>query len=75
MAASILWIWIFNPHEGILNAVLAKCGVSGPAWLQNEYWSKPALILMGLIGIFQIFTQAYVRTQGGPADSTLCHAY
>jgi multiple sugar transport system permease protein len=131
VAASILWIWIFNPHEGILNALLAKIGIAGPGWLQNQYWSKPALILMGLwgagsgmiiwlaglkgipqhlyeaarldgagplrcfwnvtlpmlspyilfnlimglIGTFQVFTQAYVMTQGGPVDSTLFYAY
>ncbi len=131
VAAAILWIWIFNPHEGLLNALLARIGIAGPSWLQNQNWSKPALILMGLwgagggmivwlaglkgipphlyeaaridgagplrcfwnvtlpmlspyilfnlimglIGSFQIFTQAYVMTQGGPVDSTLFYAY
>ena len=131
VAASILWIWIFNPREGILNALLMQIGLGGPAWLQDENWSKPALILMGLwgaggsmvvwiaglkgiprhlyeaaeidgagalrrffnitlpmlspyilfnlimglIGTFQIFTQAFVMTQGGPVDSTLFYAY
>jgi len=131
VAASLLWIWIFNPNEGILNALLASVGIEGPAWLQNVYWSKPSLILMmlwssgagmivwlaglkgipahlyeaaeldgagrirmffsitlpmlspyilfnmimGLIGTFQIFTQAYIMTRGGPVDSTLFYAY
>lgn len=131
VAAALLWIWIFNPNEGILNAVLGRFGISGPAWLQNEGWAKPALIIMGLwssgagmivwlaglkgipkhlyeaaeldgagairkffsitlpmlspyilfnmvmglIGTFQIFTQAYVMTQGGPVDATLFYAY
>jgi len=131
VAASILWIWIFNPHEGVLNELLGKLGIPGPAWLQNQHWSKPALILMGLwgagagmivwlaglkgiprhlyeaaeidgagrvrkflsitlpmlspyilfnlimglIGTFQIFTQAFIMTQGGPVDSTLFYAY
>ncbi len=30
---------------------------------------------MGLIGTFQIFTQAYIMTQGGPVNSTLFYAY
>jgi ABC-type sugar transport system permease subunit len=29
------------------------------------------LRIIGLIGAFQYFTEAYVLTQGGPADSTL----
>lgn len=28
-------------------------------------------VIMGIIGSFQVFTQAYVITQGGPADATL----
>jgi multiple sugar transport system permease protein len=31
-------------------------------------------LIMGLIGGFQVFTQAYVMTTGGPADSTLFYA-
>jgi len=131
VAASILWLWIFNPQEGILNALLQKLRIPGPLWLQDPTWAKPALILMGLwgagggmiiwlaglkgipkhlyeaaeidgaghwrrffsitlpmlspyillhlimgvIGTFQIFTQAYVMTQGGPVNATLFYAY
>lgn len=32
-------------------------------------------LIMGFIGTFQIFTQAYVMTQGGPLDSTMFYAY
>ena len=32
-------------------------------------------LIMGLIGTFQIFTQAFIMTQGGPVDSTLFYAY
>ena len=31
-------------------------------------------LVMGMIGAFQYFTQAYVMTQGGPLDSTLFYA-
>ena len=48
VAASILWLWIFNPNAGLLNAFLASFGIHGPNWLQDEHTSKPALILMGL---------------------------
>ncbi|MBA3608476.1 MAG: extracellular solute-binding protein [Chthoniobacterales bacterium] len=131
VASSILWIWIFNPNAGMLNAFLASFGVHGPNWLQDEQMSKPALILMGLwsagggmiiwlaglkgisatyyeaaeldganawqrfrhitlpllspyiffnlvmglIATLQIFTQAFIMTQGGPVDSTLFYAY
>ena len=131
VASSILWLWIFNPNAGMLNAFLASFGVHGPNWLQDEEMSKPALILMGLwsagggmiiwlaglkgisatyyeaaeldganawqrfrhitlpllspyiffnlimglIATLQIFTQAFIMTEGGPVNSTLFYAY
>jgi multiple sugar transport system permease protein len=32
-------------------------------------------LIVGVIGTMQIFSQAYVMTQGGPDDSTLFYAY
>ena len=131
VAASILWIWIFNPQSGLINGMLSAFGIDGPNWLQNPAWSKPALIIMGLWGAgaqmiiwlaglngisrtlyeaaavdgagrwqqfrhitipqltpyiffnlvmgcihtFQIFTQAFIMTQGGPEKSTLFYVY
>ena len=51
VAASILWIWIFNPASGLLNTILAFFGIAGPSWLQDMSWSKPSLIIMGLWGV------------------------
>src|SRR5690606_35988378 len=50
VASSILWIWIFNPQQGLINTFLESIGIPGPGWLQNQYWSKPALIIMTLWG-------------------------
>lgn len=131
VAASILWIWIFNPSGGLINLALGALGIEGPRWLQSPQWSKPAIILMGLwgsgagmiiwlaglkgisrelyeaasidganawqrflnitlpqltpyiffnlvmglIGTFQIFGQAFIMTEGGPANSTLFYVY
>ncbi|NPV09418.1 MAG: sugar ABC transporter permease [Anaerolineae bacterium] len=127
VAVSMLWLWLFDPTLGLVNDVLARLGISGPRWLQDPAWSKPALVLMsvfgiggtmviflaglqgipeslyeaamvdganwwqktrnitipmitptiffnlvmGFIGSFQVFTQAYVMTNGGPVNSTL----
>ena len=32
-------------------------------------------LIMGVIGTFQIFTQAYIMTGGGPVGSTLFYVY
>lgn len=51
VAASIVWLWMFNPRSGVINFVLALVGVDGPAWLGDPVWAKPALVLMSLWGL------------------------
>ncbi len=50
VAVSLLWAWIFHPHFGVLNHLLSLVGITGPAWLFDEAWAKPALIIMNLWG-------------------------
>lgn len=50
VASAILWMWLLNPQFGLINAALSLLGISGPAWLSSETWSKPSIILMGLWG-------------------------
>lgn len=129
VAVSLLWSWIFEPEFGVINALLAKIGISGPSWLGSTRWAMPALIVMSLWNVgrtmliflaglqsvptylyevveldgggtwqklktvtipmltpiiffnlimtliqsFQIFTNAYIMTGGGPANSTLVY--
>ncbi len=148
VAASVLWIWVFNPQNGMLNWLLNLSGIEALiewlnrhfdiglktpiSWLTSEKTSKPALIIMGLwgagagmiiwlaglkeipehlyeaaaldgagplrrfrhvtlpmlspyilfnlvmglIGTFQIFTQAYIMTpNGSPSHSTYFYVY
>ncbi|HEY3413545.1 MAG TPA: extracellular solute-binding protein [Armatimonadota bacterium] len=141
VAASVLWLWVFNPDFGLLNTAVDRLHLMGLAnllhmvdpdkhkilWLLDERLAKPSLILMGLwgvgggmiiflaglqgipnalyeaaeldgagilskfrnvtipmltptifftlimgvIGSFQVFTQAFVMTSGGPHNATL----
>ena len=48
VALTLLWGWLFNARYGLINVFLAGVGVRGPAWLQDEQWAMPALILMAL---------------------------
>lgn len=47
-ASVVIWIWIFHPNYGLLNELLAKVGVAGPAWLSSTTWALPSLIIMVL---------------------------
>jgi ABC-type sugar transport system permease subunit len=47
-AISLLWIWIFDPQYGLVNAVLAGFGIEGPRWLTSTTWAMPAIIIMSV---------------------------
>jgi multiple sugar transport system permease protein len=130
ISSVVLWLWILDPQNGLVNSVLGYLNISGPGWLSDPSWAKPALILMGLWAVggwmviflaglqnvpveqyeaaeldgatsfarllhitipfmspyflfaainglifgFQYFAQAYVMTQGGPANATTMYA-
>jgi multiple sugar transport system permease protein len=42
---------LFNPEFGLLNYALGLLGITGPFWLGDPNWTKPALILMSLWGV------------------------
>ncbi len=50
VAVALLWAWIFNNQFGVLNWLLSKVGVQGPAWLLDTQWALPAFALMSLWG-------------------------
>lgn len=50
-AKAVIWLWLLEPHVGLINVLLSQLGVEGPAWLQSESWSRPALVFMSLWGI------------------------
>ncbi len=51
VASSVLWLWIYNPQYGIFNSLLWYIGITGPGWLSDPAWAKPALIIMNLWGV------------------------
>ena len=130
VAASFLWMQLFNPRIGMINNMLKWFGINGPNWLYDTNWAMPALIIMslwgsgtamiiylsglkgvpqhlyeaadvdganvwnkflnvtlplitpsilfnviiGVIGSFQVFTAAFILTEGGPANATLFYS-
>jgi multiple sugar transport system permease protein len=130
VASTAIFLWILNPKIGLVNGILEKFGIEGPAWLTDPHWALWSLVIMGLwgvgnsmviylaglkdipiylyeaatvdganawlklvkvtlpmltpviffnlvmgvIGTFQYFTQAYIMTQGGPEESTRFYA-
>jgi multiple sugar transport system permease protein len=52
VASAMLWLWLFNSKLGLINVALRALGVAEPpAWLADEHWAMPALILMSFWGV------------------------
>jgi multiple sugar transport system permease protein len=81
VASAMLWMWLFNGEFGLINALLAKVGIQGPAWLSAEmvsygegpeptklYWAMPALAFMSLWGVGHTVTIYLAGLQDVPPD-------
>ncbi len=47
VAIAMVWLWIFNPQYGILNAALEMVGIPGKAWLVDPDWALWSVIIVG----------------------------
>jgi multiple sugar transport system permease protein len=76
VAIFMLWRLIYNPNFGLLNTMVSEFGnltglkLTGPNWLTDEAWAKPAFIIMsvwqGIGGYNMILYLAAL--QGVPRD-------
>jgi multiple sugar transport system permease protein len=81
-AGSSMIIWLAG-LKGIPRHLYEAAEIDGAGpWGQFRNVTLPMLspylffnLIMGVIGTMQIFSQAYIMTQGGPDDSTLFYAY
>jgi multiple sugar transport system permease protein len=51
VAATLAFVYIFNPALGPVNTVLGHLGIQGPLWFNDPAWAKPSLILLSLWGV------------------------
>jgi multiple sugar transport system permease protein len=81
-AGSGMIIWLAG-LKGIPQHLYEAAEIDGAGpWLRFWHVTLPMLspyiffnLIMGIIGTMQIFTQAYIMTEGGPDDSTMFYAY
>lgn len=45
-AIGIVWIYIFDPRYGLLDALLGFIGLNSPNWLLDSAWAMPAVIIV-----------------------------
>ena len=46
IAVAVLWAWMFNPDQGVVDIGLAQISLPQPNWLTDSAWAKPCLILL-----------------------------
>jgi multiple sugar transport system permease protein len=68
VASSLIFVWIFQPSFGIVNALLSDIHITGPAWFFSITWSKPTFILLGLWGLGQPMVIYLAALQGVPKE-------
>lgn len=79
-AGMIIWL---AGLKGIPQQLYEAADIDGAGWWARlRHVTLPMLspyiffnLVMGTIGTLQIFTQAYIMTAGGPADSTMFYVY
>lgn len=50
VAVSIVFRWILDPNNGLINLALSWIGIKGPNWLYDPEWVLPSYLIMSLWG-------------------------
>jgi len=45
IVVALVWRWLLNPSNGIINSVLGFVGIAGPGWWSDPNWAMPSIIL------------------------------
>ncbi len=64
-AYALLWLWLFDPHYGLVNYLLGFVHINPIAWLKSRSWVIPAFILMSVwkrVGFAMIVFLAGLQT-------------
>jgi multiple sugar transport system permease protein len=48
VAIAVVWRFLLNPDVGLINLLLEKIGINGPAWLANPTLAMPSIIAMAV---------------------------
>lgn len=68
VAATMVWIWMFDPTYGYINNFLSLFGIEGPAWLINPKTTMWSLIMMGMWGTGTTMLVCLAALQDVPAS-------
>jgi multiple sugar transport system permease protein len=47
-AIALVWLWIYSPRGGLLNAALGTLGIPAQKWVSDPFWSMPSIVFMSV---------------------------
>ncbi|HEU4740446.1 MAG TPA: sugar ABC transporter permease [Meiothermus sp.] len=48
VASGVVWKYLFDPTQGVVNRGLAEVGLEGPSWLSDPSWALAAVVVVGV---------------------------
>jgi multiple sugar transport system permease protein len=48
VAVGLVWLWIYAPQGGLLNAITGILGIPPQRWTSDPFWAMPAIIIMSV---------------------------
>jgi multiple sugar transport system permease protein len=48
VSVAMLWLWLYEPNNGVINYLLGLIGIPGPAWLSSRQWALPSIVVMNV---------------------------
>ena len=48
VAAGVVWKYLFDPSQGVVNWLLGGIGIQGPSWLTDPSWALAAVVIVGV---------------------------
>lgn len=68
VAISIIWGWILNTQNGILNQFLSLFNITGPDWLNSTSWALLAIVIVSGWTVGVMMLVFYTALKGIPID-------
>ena len=68
VAIAVVWRFLLNPDQGLINLLLAQAGINGPSWLADPMLAMPSIIAMAAwrnLGLAMIVFLAGLQTIPG----------
>ena len=48
VSLAVIWSWLLQPQNGLVNYMLGLVGIDGPGWLTSRSWVIPSIVLISL---------------------------